>query len=220
MCGRFALTATEDELIKHFSLVQGFNMVPRYNIAPSQWIPVIKDLPSHLGFAQWGFIPAWAKSTPDKKPMAHINARSETVQSKPTFKQAFKKRRCLVPASGYYEWKTVKGKKQPYYISVPSQPILAFMALWEIWSDDDNDRLETCTLITAQANDQLSRVHERMPLICLPEHYAAWLNTKTKSDQLDSLLQPTSLDYSIYPVSTKVNSPKFDEASCLKSLSE
>jgi putative SOS response-associated peptidase YedK len=160
MCGRFALDATEDALMRHFSLKQGFKMASRYNIAPSTIIPVIRDNPAKLEFLNWGFIPRWSK---DENPKGHINARAETIDEKPTFKAAMKTTRCLIPASGYYEWMKIQDKKQPYYITVQDKPIIAFAGIWGAWRSPEHEVIETAAVLTVQANDEIARVHNRMP---------------------------------------------------------
>ena len=136
MCGRFALFASENDIIAHYRLSKGFSMRARYNIAPSQTIPVITHLGKQVEFFRWGFIPAWAKSkdTMDPTiPAGFINARWETLDEKPAFKKAFTAQRCLIPSNGFFEWRTISAKKQPYYIHLADQSLISFAGIWSVW---------------------------------------------------------------------------------------
>lgn len=218
MCGRFALDATEEALIRQFGLHQGFKMAARYNIAPSTVIPIVRNNPAQLDFVRWGFIPSWAKAQ-DPMPKGHINARAETVFEKPTFRSSFKSARCLIPACGYYEWKTIHEKKQPFYITVQDKPLVAFAGIWSSWKAQNQEVIETAAIITVEASEDIARVHNRMPLIFDESSYDTWLDAKTKQDEVINLLSPQAFQYKIFPVSPRVNNPRFDSPVCLQPLS-
>lgn len=217
MCGRFALYATEDQLIAHYKLKQGFHMEPRYNVAPSNVIPVVRDADRKLDFARWGFIPRWVRPE-DSDQKGHINARAETVMEKPSFKSAFAKRRCLIPVSGYFEWKTVAGKKQPYYMTLPGKPIMSLAGIWET-HQSATQTVDTVAILTVEATEPAIRVHHRMPLLMDEAEFAPWLDSKTSIDKISSLLGPVQHSFVIQPVSTRMNSPKFDTPQCIHPLS-
>ena len=174
MCGRFAMTQSEEKVMNDFQIQHSEVLLePRYNISPSQDIPVIvqQDGIRRLENRQWGLIPFWSK-TP--KPM--INARSETASEKPAFRQAFKKRRCLIPASGFFEWTKEDGKKQPYFIFLKDKSSMAFAGLWEEWSAPDGKIFKTCAILTVEANSFLQFIHHRMPVILKPANGMNWLD--------------------------------------------
>lgn len=207
MCGRFALTASKDSLTQHFGLTKGLVMSPRYNIAPSQLVPVIKTA-GEIEFLQWGFKPKWMDA--EKIGAGFINARCDTIAEKPAFRTAFQKRRCLIVASGYYEWKLVGRKKQPFYIYQKDAQVFAFAGIWE-----EN----TCAILTTEANSLLHPLHARMPLILPLSAYDLWLTKTTDLQAISSLLVPfPSEPLAFYPVSTKVNYPQFDALECIRSL--
>ena len=218
MCGRFALHAPLDVLKSHFKIHDHFKMADRYNIAPSQMIPVIKENPPRLEFMRWGFIPKWAKAKDGSPPKPYINARSEGIEEKPTFRHAIKKQRCLIPASGYYEWKTIKDKKQPYYITQPENPLIAFAGIWDSWLDPASGQVETTAILTTDALGEMKRIHDRMPLIIPEENFTKWLAPSLSDNDLKSLCLPVEAVYEIRPVSTRVNNPKFDDPVCIQSL--
>ncbi len=204
MCGRFCLSTNTLQITAHFSLQNSAVLKPRYNIAPGQIIPVIRTA-KQLDFLTWGLRPSWLK--PEQNPF--INARLETIAEKPAFKQAFKARRCLVIANGYYEWKLIGKHKQAYFISLPQQEVFAFAAIWE---------QDTCAIITTNAPTNLAAVHARMPLVIPATYYDSWLNHKKPIDDLDLYSQANKLIFSASPVSTKVNNPLNDYIECTKAL--
>jgi len=166
MCGRFALHANPEVVALLFGLSEVPAYQPRYNIAPAAQVLVIRE--GGAAFVRWGLVPRWAK---DPSMGAKLNnARAESVAEKPAFRQAFRKRRCLIPASGYYEWKLENGLKQPYYIYPSGGALFAFAGLWEQWND-----LQTCAVITTAANEKMAALQERMPVIVSPAEYSAWL---------------------------------------------
>ncbi len=177
MCGRFALTTPAQDLAKIFDLWEVPPLVPRYNIAPSQEVAVIRTDDDHrrLDLLRWGLIPSWAKDPAIG--YKTFNARCETAHEKPSFKAAFKKRRCLVPASGFYEWERFGSTKQPYYIQRIDGKPLAMAGLWEAWSDRvSGEAVESCTILTTCANGLISTIHERMPVILDLEGCDLWLD--------------------------------------------
>jgi len=217
MCGRFTLVASNEELQSHFGLQQNAAFKPRYNIAPGEPIPVVRAK-GQLGFLNWGFIPAWLKI--DATHQGWINARSETVTEKAAFRQAFLKRRCLIPATGYYEWKALDAIKQPFHIHLEKNQIFAFAAIWEARQKEDGQMEETCAILTQAAEGDLARIHERMPLIITPDQYEQWLSPlKSQEKNLLSFINPLkSQSLKVYPVSTKVNLANFESLECIQAL--
>lgn len=210
MCGRFALTANPEAIQQAFNLDSVTQeLVPRYNIAPSQPIAVITNQnPKQLDFFKWGLIPSWSKDPAIGNKM--INARAETAAEKPSFKAAFKRRRCLIPASGFYEWPQTT--KQPMYIHLKGQDVFAFAGLWEQWFSPDGSEILSCTILTTEPNELLSTFHHRMAVILRPEDYATWLTPgEVDPKTLMPLMQPYSADrMDAYEVSKAVNSPVND----------
>lgn len=211
MCGRFAL-ATEKhilEMLYQLEIRPDFDLLPRYNIAPSQKVVACRfaaeGTKRELVTLKWGLIPFWADDPAIGSRM--INARSETISSKPSFRDAFKKRRALIPASGFYEWKKEQDGKQPYYICRQDAKPFSLAGLWERWEKGE-ESLESCTIITTAANTLIAPLHERMPVIISPEHYNHWLDPQSGPVALQELLQPSPPEELIYyPVSRLVNSP-------------
>ena len=212
-------------LVRQFALAFEPELRPRYNIAPTQDVPVVRSSGGGRAWAQlrWGLIPSWAKDPSMGSRM--INARSETVAEKPSFRAAFKRRRCLVVADGYYEWQKLGKIKQPYYIHMRDDGPFALAGLWETWRGlpaEASDPLETCTIITTAANDATRPIHDRMPVILAPADYDLWLDPDMEDpQQIESLLGPyESDDLVASAVSTHVNSPKNDDPDCVKVLEE
>lgn len=218
MCGRYSLYSSEDSIVAHFALRQGFSMRTRYNIAPSQTVPVITQWGKSLEFYRWGFIPPWTKTTENTLPTGFINARWETLSEKVTFKKAFHSQRCLIPANGYYEWRAILGKKQPFYIHFTHQPLFAFAGIWSTWQTPQGI-LPTCAIITAPASPFLQDLHPRMPLVISPEHYRHWLAPTKESITESALWMDIPEDkIQIYPVSVRMNHPQFDGIECIRAL--
>lgn len=219
MCGRFTLTQDPKQVAQTFGLETVPDFPPRYNIAPSQPVGVVVCRQSvtkpEFRLMRWGLIPSWAKD--DSMGSKLINARSETVAEKPSFRAAFKYRRCLIPADGFYEWqKAQRGvAKQPFYFSLADHALFALAGLWESWND-----IETFTILTTTANALLQTIHDRMPVILKPEDYARWLNPETQAPQpLMELLKPfPDEQMQAIPVSTRVNSAKMDDVQCIAPL--
>ena len=206
MCGRFSLRADIDTVSTHFGLRYNAVLKPRYNIAPGNVIPLIRQN-GLLEFVNWGLKPNWLKT--DQNPF--INARMETLTEKPAFKQLYKRQRCLIIADGYYEWKQVGKIKQPYFISMSGDKLFAFAGLWDA---------DSCCIITKTPTQEgLALIHDRMPVILDEQSYAAWLDPKTSENELQNHMRNINLTtLQIFPVSTKTNNPKYDFAECIKAL--
>ncbi len=218
MCGRFSFTMDMDELQEAFPGVDfGLYFDKSYNIAPSQNIMAITNVNSkNAGLFHWGLIPSWSK---DKKiGYKMINARSETLAEKPSFKNAYKKQRCLIPADGFYEWKKETTTKTPFHIRMKSGKPFAFAGLWEKWQNPTEGIIYSCTIITTEANSLVKQVHHRMPVILAPEKYDVWLDPEIQQPaELGKLLVPFDADkMTSYPVSAMVNSPKNNTPDCVK----
>ena len=222
MCGRFTLSQSAEAIASLFRLAEVPDVSPRYNIAPTQSVAAIITTPDssqrQLRQLRWGLIPSWAKDTSMGNRM--INARSETVAEKPAFRSAFRQRRCLVLADGFYEWQRSQGQKQPFYFRVQNQPLFAFAGLWEHWQGPEEGPIDSCTILTTAANELLSQVHDRMPVILQPEDYDLWLDSTVREpERLQPLLQPYAAEaMTSYPVSSRVNSPRHDSPDCVESL--
>ena len=230
MCGRFTFSKMEDFLGEMQLEIAEFNehhFTPRYNIAPTQEVAVVANtLPDtgqdpevkQIEFFHWGLIPSWAKDPKIGNQM--INARSETLSEKPSFRNAYKRRRCLVLADGYYEWQKIPGEKtkQPVYIRLKSQKPFAFAGLWEVWKEKGMDEpLRSCTIITCPPNTVLAEIHHRMPVILPAEVYETWL---APDEQSSETLQPLLVPYAdeemeAYPVSRFVNRPANNSPECI-----
>jgi putative SOS response-associated peptidase YedK len=221
MCGRFVLIAPGEALAEQFNLVETPLQTPRYNIAPTQPVTAVRLSPQtaerELTFFRWGLIPSWAKDM--KMGARMINARSETVAEKPAFRAAFKRRRCLIPADGFYEWQKLNGGKQPIYIHSQDGHPFAFAGLWETWQAADGSMIETCTILTTTPNELMTPIHNRMPVIIEPEDYGMWLDPSSKPEDARHLFRPYPPEkMAAYPVSTMVNSPRNDTPSCITPL--
>lgn len=224
MCGRFINRAKPEQIKKEFKVgAKNPNLFqPRYNIAPAQMIDVVfaPETERILSQLKWGLVPSWSKDAATSKGL--INARAETLTEKPSFREAFKSRRCIIPASGFYEWqKKDTGAKQPFYFYLNDKEVFGFAGLWEEWLDKQTGEvLETCTIITTEANDVLKPVHDRMPVILKPESYEQWLDSKEKkTDRLQKLLVPyPANEMSSHAVSKSVNIPDSDSAELVKPL--
>lgn len=210
MCGRFTLLATGQELADHYQLTETPPSAPRYNIAPTQPVAAVRlsqdGQAREFTFFRWGLVPSWAEDISIGSRM--INARSETAAEKPSFRAAFKRRRCLIPASGFYEWQKVDGRKQPLYIYSVQESLMSFAGLWELWQSADGSMIETCTILTTGPNAFMEPIHNRMPVIVEPPDYSMWLDLETPVDQLQHLLRPAAGGaLAAHAVSTMVNNP-------------
>ncbi|QDU32380.1 Putative SOS response-associated peptidase YedK [Poriferisphaera corsica] len=224
MCGRYVLTHEERALEAMLKVALSFYLKPRYNIAPTQPIPIARtDLDTkkrEIAYAYWGLIPSWTKDPSIGTKM--INARAETLREKPSFRGLYKLKRCLIPASGFYEWKQiVKGKKTPHYIKMLDDSLFAFAGLWDTYLDPGGAEVDTVTIITTKANEIVGELHERMPVIVPREKYNQWLDADNQTAKgLDSILAPYPADeMTYYPVSTEVNSAARDEPSFISPTS-
>lgn len=199
MCGRYSLTASPETVEAEFGLaVSPEPFPPRYNIAPTQPIPVVHldDADRRrLTLMRWGLVPSWVKDP--KEFSLLINARIETAADKPAFRAAMKRRRCLVPASGFYEWqKREAGPKRPFLLSAPDAPLFAFAGLWETWVGPDGEEIDTAAILTREASPDIAGIHTRMPVVVPPEAYAVWLDARTY-DPAEALgaLEPTGAGF-------------------------
>lgn len=217
MCGRFTLTQSPSAIASALDLPDLSTFAPRYNIAPTQPVVVARMAPNkaepEMTHLTWGLIPSWAKDA--KIGAKLINARAETLSEKPSFRSAFKRRRCLVIADGFYEWQKLTTGKQPMYLSLDRQPF-SFAGLWEHWQSAEGSEVESCTIITTEANDLMRPIHDRMPVILAPQDYDRWLDPQSGSDRLQSLLRPyPAAEMNAYPVSSQVNNPRNEDAGCI-----
>ncbi len=225
MCGRFTNKAKSKDIEKEFKVGRkNANLFePRYNIAPAHMIDVVFEPETGriLSQLKWGLVPSWSKDASTSKGL--INARAETLTEKPSFREAFKSRRCIIPASGFYEWdKKSSGVKQPYYFYLKNKEVFGFAGLWEEWLDKETGELiETCTIITTEANEVLEPVHDRMPVILKTKDYDQWLDAKEKdTDKLQKLFLPYPASEMIaYQVSKTVNIPSNDSPELIKKVS-
>jgi len=213
MCGRYALHAHPDVIALQFGLSSAPQFRPRYNIAPTQEAPVIRPgRPNEreLALLRWGLIPPWSKDSTIGARM--INARAETVAEKPAFRNAFRRRRCLVPADGYYEWRTEAGRKQPYLLRVESGEPFAMAGLWEQWRSPEGTIAETYAIVTTGAAGAAKLLHDRMPVILHPRDYDSWLH----GSEPGGLLRPwPDSGLTARRVNARVNSPRNDDPQCI-----
>jgi putative SOS response-associated peptidase YedK len=238
MCGRMTLTRSGSEIAEHFALamaesggaseaaIEGWDAVteeggaalrPRYNIAPSQSVPTILqgvDGTAMLDWKTWGLVPSWSKDAAAGGRL--FNARSETADTKPSFRSAWKRRRCLIVADGFYEWTPRNRDHQPYHFWQPNGTLLALAGLFEQWQGEGGEVIDSCTVLTTEANADLEGVHHRMPVILDPGAFAVWLNPASESSLLKGLTVPAPKGtLERRAVSRRVNSPRFDDAECL-----
>ncbi|TXH34538.1 MAG: SOS response-associated peptidase [Rhodospirillaceae bacterium] len=186
MCGRYKFTRSVDEVRQLFLFNERPNLEPRYNVGPGQLVPVVRlneRGDRELAMLKWGLIPSWAKD--QRIGFSNINARRETADTKPAFRDAYKKRRCLLPADGFYEWEVLEdGSKQPWLFTLPDDGLFAIGGLWEEWRDADGRPLQTCTILTQSPYPSVKLVHDRSPVIIKPEEFDRWLSPATKLDDL------------------------------------
>lgn len=226
MCGRYSLHHSTEEVVERFKAqLLPFELEQRFNVAPSQAVAVVTErapneehpeAQRNLEVFKWGLVPFWVKDLRSYKPL--INARSETLVEKNSFKNALARRRCLILSDGFYEWKKTETRRRiPMHIRLKSAQLFAFAGIWEVWKNADGDKLKTCAIITVPANDLVADIHDRMPAILQPEDEDKWLNPEeTDLEYLCSLLKPyASEEMEAYPVSTIVNSPAIDSEECI-----
>lgn len=222
MCGRFTLFEPDKILAREFGISDIPPLSPRYNIAPSQPVMAVRASATETGreiaLLRWGLIPSWSKDPAIGNRL--INARAETVHEKPSFRNAFRRRRCLIPANGFYEWQRRERGKQPYYIRLRDERLFAFAGLWDRWEGPDEGAIETCAILTTAANAVLSPIHDRMPVILPSTAYAGWLDPALRDgESLAPLLVPFPPEEMLaFPVSPRVNVPAVDDEKCMAPL--
>lgn len=216
MCGRYHLIATGQQIMEHFSLPSLPVHHPDYNIPPGQKILAIvqlEDGSNRVVNLHWGFIPAWSK---DRTLSTHlINARAETLAEKPSFKQAYRQRRCLIPATGFFEWHSSEAGKKPYHIHRSDHALFAFAGLWEHW-EHDQEAVYSCAMVTTTASADIAPIHDRMPVIIVADNYNRWLAKNTAVEIADFLADDVYRALQISPISTYVNNPLHNDSRCLK----
>lgn len=216
MCGRYTLSTPAGRLAEEFQLDSTVEITPSYNVAPTQQVAAVLEDEGgrRLEMLRWGLVPSWAEDPEIGARM--INARSETAPEKPSFRSAFRRRRCLIAADGFYEWKRENGGKQPYYFHMQDGRPFAFAGLWESWEKGDGI-LRTCAILTTRANSVLEDVHDRMPVILPHDAYNAWLDPDADREELGELMIPYPYDdLETYPVSRFVNSPRNNDERCIE----
>ncbi|NNE43859.1 MAG: SOS response-associated peptidase [Gemmatimonadetes bacterium] len=226
MCGRYTLRTDKTNLAAALEIPEDAfpeDLAPRYNIAPTELVPIlIQDTEVRVTLHRWGLVPSWAKDRNMGSRL--INARRETITQKPSFRDAFRERRCLVVADGFYEWLEVEKRKPkiPHYIHLKGGGPFTFAGLWSKWRDPDGPELYTCTIITTEPNDLVRRVHDRMPVIIPPERRSTWLDPANGDEtELQALLEPYDQDHmEMYPVTTYVNSPGNEGDLCIEPASD
>lgn len=224
MCGRYSFTLPPDAIRELFRVMTGLNLPPRYNIAPTQEAPVIgldEGGGRTLKMFRWGLIPRWSKTLPTGAPM--INARAETIAEKAAFRDAFRKRRCLVPADGFYEWSKDKSAadRRPWRITAADRPAVAFAGIWEPWRDSGGNGavIRSFAIVTTAANERIASIHDRMPVMLHARDEATWLDQETPPERLQALMAPYPAELTqCVRLSTHVNSVRNDDPDCFKPL--
>jgi len=218
MCGRYTLKTPVEKLAEEFGFDDSsVELPPNYNVAPTQGVAAVleEDGRRRLEVLRWGLIPPWADDPQIGSRM--INARAETAPEKPSFRRAFRERRCLILADGFYEWKRMNGGKQPYYIHMKEGRPFALAGLWESWKDDGGPEIRSCTILTTKPNALAGEIHDRMPVILPTGSYDVWLDAEADRDELYGLLAPYPEDeMEAYPVSRFVNSPSNNDPRCIE----
>jgi len=219
MCSRYFLDA-DGNIIAYTFRVPAADVKKRYNIAPTQAAPVVRlarrdesgsEPPRELAMLRWGLVPSWAKELAVGTQM--INARAETVAEKPAFRKALEKRRCIVPATGFYEWQGAPGQKQPYAITFPEAPVFAFAGLWERWRPESGEPVDTFTIVTTDANETVGSIHDRMPVILSPEQADIWLSPDASAAR--ALLGPFKGETKMRAVTRRMSNSRFEGPECL-----
>jgi putative SOS response-associated peptidase YedK len=218
MCGRYTLKTPVEKLADEFGFdASSVELPPNYNVAPTQGVAAVlsEGGERRLELLRWGLIPFWADDPGIGSRM--INARAETAPEKPSFRRAFRERRCLIPADGFYEWKRTNGAKQPYYIRMKEGRPFAFAGLWEGWKDNGGPEIRSCAILTTGPNALAREIHDRMPVILPAGSYDAWLDPEAEKEELVALLEPYPEDeMEAYPVSRFVNSPSNNDPRCIE----
>ena len=219
MCGRYVVITNPEALRALFRYFEQPNFPPRYNVAPTQPVPIVRVVEGKRAFAlvRWGLIPPWVKD-----PRAFsllINARGESVNQKPAFKNAMKRRRCLFPADGFYEWERGAERKQPWFVRLKSGIPMAFAGLWESWMGPNGEEMETAAIITTAASPSIAHIHDRMPVIVAPEAFDFWLDPNVDGEMAAAMIAPApDALLEAYPVSRAVNRTANDSAALLEPL--
>ncbi|MGH6830498.1 MAG: SOS response-associated peptidase [Methylocella sp.] len=219
MCGRYSFTLPPEAIRALFRVMTGLNLRPRYNIAPTQDVPVIgleEGGNRALKIFRWGLIPRWSKAKPTTAPL--INARAEGITGNKIFREAFQKRRCLVPADGFYEWNKDKSLKdsRPWRVFDPDRPAFAFAGVWEAWRNPAGEVTRSFAIVTTEANARIAQIHDRMPVILRSADEDSWLDPTSAGPRLLSLLAPYDPDRTdLYRVDARVNNVKNDDPECL-----
>lgn len=224
MCGRYSITQPVEAIQRVFCVSERPNLPPRYNVAPTQDVPAVRrgeDGERHLALLRWGLIPFWADDASIGSRM--INARAESAAQKNAFRTAFRRRRCLIVADGFYEWQkpaTKGGRKQPYRVTLTDGGLFAFAGLWESWREPaSGETVESCAILTTDANEDLAQIHERMPVILDPAGYDTWLDPDTDPADAQALLSPYPAErLTAYPVPTRVNAVANDDPGVIEPL--
>jgi len=221
MCGRFSLFSTGELIADQFGVVVDHDLEPRYNIAPTQPVAAVRltadGSTREFTYLTWGLIPSWAKDPKIGSRM--INARSETVAEKPSFRAAFKRRRCLIPATGFYEWQKIGSGKQPMFIHATDGNPFGLAGLWEIWQSADGSVVHSCTILTTEPNELMASIHNRMPVIIEPEDYSMWLDPGPDPQDAQHLLRSyPAQKMEAYPVSAAVNNPRNENPQCIQPI--
>jgi putative SOS response-associated peptidase YedK len=221
MCGRYCITSAPEAIRALFRYLEQPNFPPRYNVAPTQPVPIVRQVDGrrHFVLVRWGLIPSWVKDPKDFTLL--INARGESVNDKPAFRNAMKRRRCLFPADGFYEWKTEAGRKRPYFAHPASGGPIAFAGLWETWTGPNGEELETAAIITTQANRALATVHHRAPVVVPREAFDFWLDCENvDAKTAAALIAPApEASMAVYEISPAVNRVANDSPELLKPYS-
>ncbi len=222
MCGRYTLTSAPEAIRALFRYSQQPNFPPRYNIAPTQPIPIVRLVEGKREFAlvRWGLLPSWVKDPKAFSPL--INARGKSVLDKPAFRAAMKYRRCLIPADGFYEWQKAAARKRPFYVRAKDSGPLAFAGLWECWTGPNGEELETAAIVTTRANRRLSPIHERMPVVVPPEAFDLWLDCKAVDvETAAALIAPARDDLlEAHEIAPAVNRVANDTPALIEPLTE
>lgn len=222
MCGRYAVQAETEELIAAFGVQRDAaspHLEPRYNVAPTQEVPIVvaERGARRLRLARWGLVPSqW--STPDERRAPLINARAESVASRPVFRDAYARSRCLIPASGFFEWRRTGGGRQPWFVTSDSGGPLAFAGLHDVWQRDDQPPLPSCTIITVPPNSLVAGLHDRMPALLAAEDWEPWLDPAAPREALRTLLRPAEVRLTIHPVTARMNHHAYEEPDAVAPL--
>ena len=216
MCGRFFLDAKAGDIVEHYNAPPPDLFAARYNIAPTT--PVLAFNGESFDLYRWGLVPSWAKEVSIGNRM--FNARSETVAEKPSFRNAYRRRRCLIPANGFYEWRSENGRKQPYLCHV-NQQLFSMAGIWEHWQDPDGNELQSCSILTTEASGKMRELHHRMPVYIAPEDYANWLDCRgDRTDVADQLIEQTAPDYDFFAVGTAVGNSRNEGPELIRPLDD